>query len=845
MAELLFNRYQLETTLAQSADAQTYRAYDPENQCSVVVKRLQLGRLNAWKRLELFEREARVLATLNHPQIPRLLDFFREETPEGLNAWLVSTWIEGESLATRIEKHWLPDETTALRLAEQLLWILEYLHAFQPPVVHRDIKPSNLILNEAGQLYLIDFGGAQQLLQPTGGGGSTVIGTFGYMAPEQFAGRATPASDLYGLGTCLIHLLSGTAPVQIPQRNLQLMFQGLIQGSGGMLRWLTQMVRPGQEDRFRSAAQARQQLYAMTGLTPAEAPISAAAPPLSASLRQLLSRAAGQVAETRAPSHLLAVGEQLQGYTITRQLAHGSHTASYFATAPDGREVFLKALHFQSLEGWKGLTLFEREIAALQRLEHPGVPRFLETFKHQDQDLYLVTERIDGQNLDEKQRTGWRPLEAEVIALALQALEILEHLHQQKPPIVHRDLKPSNFLLDDSGKLYLIDFGGIQSHFQHQGTGGSTVIGTYGYIAPEEFLKKAVPATDLYSLGVTLVRLLTGYEPTALPQQDLRLNFRKLLNCSEPLKNWLETMTEPDLQQRFRSASQARAVLSDHLAQFQAHPNASTKTSTAAELRGSAAVGASTALEHSRMFPVTAPGSEVPLQLTINTMPPFEELQKNLPAHWKLKGSALSFRLKLRPPDLEKADKQALNAQLSKLREHLLDNYDKTWLENLFSVGAPFYVVMLIFCFASSVPWLLLFLTGLGRGPLQSIAFIFELSPILGSLPFFFATAAFVFTPKRVDSFRVAGLGQTTQLRFSAQSQYPIEVISQNQRLRIDRETACLFVCRQIQLTHQSIYVLVVKYWQMQSPGYLLLPLSSKAEAQQVAQLIKSAQHTT
>ncbi len=560
----LLQRFDVLKVLSQSADAQTYHVLDTESQQERVIKRLQLGKINAWKRLELFEREARVLAALNHPRIPRLVDFYREETQEGLNAYLISDWIQGESLAHKISQHWLPDEPTLLRLAEQLLWILEYLHAFQPAVIHRDIKPSNLILTAKGQLYLIDFGGAQELLQPMGGGGSTVIGTFGYMAPEQFAGRAVPATDLYGMGTSLIHLLSGRAPVNIPQRNMQLTFQGLVQGSGGLLRWLTQMIRPGTEDRFASAAIARKQLYAMTELLPAQAPMIAAAPILSESLRHLLTRTETQF-EAHPAEALLQIGDQIEGYQITAILTRGSHSVSYLALAPERQtEVFLKAIHFQSQQVWKGLTLFEREIETLQRMDHPGIPKYIDTFKTHQQDFYLVTEKIEGQNLEQKLDSGWRPLEPEVVALALQALDILAYMHQQKPVIIHRDLKPSNFLIDPAGRLYLIDFGGVQNHFQMQGTGGSTVIGTYGYIAPEEFLKKAVPATDLYSLGITLVRLLSGHEPTAIPQQDLRLKFRPLLNCSEPLKDWLETLTEPDIHQRFRSAVQAKALLLPH-----------------------------------------------------------------------------------------------------------------------------------------------------------------------------------------------------------------------------------------------------------------------------------------
>ena len=559
---MLLNRYTPLQTLATGADAQTYQARDEQTGQTVVLKRLQFGKSNSWKRLELFQREARVLASLHHPQIPHLLDFYKEETATGLNAYLINEWVEGESLAKKIEQHWLPDEASVLSIARQVLWILDYLHQFNPPVVHRDIKPSNLILNEEGKVFVIDFGGAQEALQPMGGGGSTVIGTFGYMAPEQFAGRAVPATDLYGLGTCLIHLLSGRNPSQMPQRDMQIMFQGFVNGSGGLLRWITQLIRPGLEDRYKDAAIALKQLYDLTDLAPEPVPsVPKRTGELSDSVLHLLTTNFESPAEN---SHPLQVGDFVEGYQIEQLLTAGSHTVSYFALHPDtGESVFLKAIHFQSQEVWKGLVLFEREIEALQRLRHAGIPTFLDTFKTEQQDFYLVTEKVEGQNLEQKLASGWRPTEGDILRMARQALDILGNIHAQTPPVIHRDLKPSNLMLTDEGKLYLIDFGAVQAHFQPQGTGGSTVIGTYGYIAPEEFLKKAVPATDIYSLGVTLIRLLSGREPTTLPQHNLRLDFRPVVNASTALVDWLEHMTEPDVNQRFRSAAQALSVLED------------------------------------------------------------------------------------------------------------------------------------------------------------------------------------------------------------------------------------------------------------------------------------------
>ncbi|HEY5959595.1 MAG TPA: hypothetical protein VIV60_23735, partial [Polyangiaceae bacterium] len=96
--------------------------------------------------------------------------------------------------------------------------VFAYLHAQSPPVVHRDVKPGNIVQRPDGGFSLIDFGSVRDGLRAAGG--STVVGTFGYMAPEQFQGRALPASDVYGVGATILTLLTGATPDRLPHRGL-------------------------------------------------------------------------------------------------------------------------------------------------------------------------------------------------------------------------------------------------------------------------------------------------------------------------------------------------------------------------------------------------------------------------------------------------------------------------------------------------------------------------------------------------------------------------------------------------------------------------------------------------
>ena len=168
--------------------------------------------------------------------------------------------------------------------------------------------------------------------------------------------------------------------------------------------------------------------------------------------------------------------------------------------------------------------------------------------------MYLVLERLPGQNLQQSMKAGWRPTQQEVKRLAIQALEALVHLHQLAPPLIHRDIKPSNLIWHEQ-QLYLIDFGAVQDMLRPEGS--STIVGTFGYMAPEQFSGRAVPASDLYGLGATLVHLLSGKSPGEMPQQELRLDFRPYVTCVERFAQWLERMLEPMMEYRFQSAQQA------------------------------------------------------------------------------------------------------------------------------------------------------------------------------------------------------------------------------------------------------------------------------------------------
>ncbi|MBI2569740.1 MAG: serine/threonine protein kinase [Candidatus Schekmanbacteria bacterium] len=255
-------------------------------------------------------------------------------------------------------------------------------------------------------------------------------------------------------------------------------------------------------------------------------------------------------------------------YAIVRLLGSGGMGATYEARDQrDGRAVAIKELSLARITDWKVLELFEREARALRGLDHPKIPSYVAYVAPDDasggapRSFFLVRELAKGRSLAELAEQGWRPDEDAVRDVARQILEVLVYLQSRVPPVIHRDIKPENLIRDDDGMVRLVDFGSVRDSLAGQ-TFASTVVGTYGYMAPEQLACRAVPATDLYGLGATLIHLLTGQRPTALPMRRMRIDFRGATNASGAFAEWVAKLVEPAVEDRFQSAREAAEMLS-------------------------------------------------------------------------------------------------------------------------------------------------------------------------------------------------------------------------------------------------------------------------------------------
>ena len=220
----------------------------PQHAKLVAIKCFRVDTARSWKEVELAEREARTLASLDHPCLPKYLEHFEEEGA----LYLVMEKIEGESLAALRARSGAISVAEVIRMLEHIGGALRYLHGRAPSVVHRDVKPGNILRRPYGSFALVDFGAVRHRLEPAGG--STVVGTFGYMAPEQFQGRASPRSDVYGLAATAMTMLTSVEPENLPHEGLGIdVLRALPEGTPTALaRALTAMLVPDPDRRVGS-----------------------------------------------------------------------------------------------------------------------------------------------------------------------------------------------------------------------------------------------------------------------------------------------------------------------------------------------------------------------------------------------------------------------------------------------------------------------------------------------------------------------------------------------------------------------------------------------------------------
>jgi serine/threonine protein kinase len=307
--------YRIDAEHARGGFGVTYRGRRERDGSDVIVKVLRLDRMGDWKVLELFERESKVLRQLSHPGIPAFVDSFAVEEVDTPQAFvLVQELVRGRTLRELMRSQHVLGQAEMLAWFGEILEILAYLHALNPPVVHRDVTPKNIILREDGTAVLVDFGSVQATLRTGQSVSSTAAGTFGYAPMEQFVGRAVPSSDLYGLAMTFLAVASGREPENLPMDGVRVNVRNVVlrdaRFDAGMVRLLTQMTEPDPRRRLPDAVTALEQLAVLRGQVSAS---ETRTPPSSPTQRLV-----GAARVTDPESYLVLISSRLtrEGFSV-------------------------------------------------------------------------------------------------------------------------------------------------------------------------------------------------------------------------------------------------------------------------------------------------------------------------------------------------------------------------------------------------------------------------------------------------------------------------------------------------------------------------------------------------
>jgi serine/threonine protein kinase len=263
---------------------------------------------------------------------------------------------------------------------------------------------------------------------------------------------------------------------------------------------------------------------------------------------------------------------QHERYRILQSIGGGGMGQVYLAEdlRLAGRRCAMKEFSPEQIppqdRAWATQT-FQQEAAILSNLDHPGLTKVFDYFA-EGTNQYLVMELVEGETLDKRLESAkdGRLLQAQALDIALQLCDVLEYLHRCTPPIVFRDLKPGNIMLTRQGQVKLIDFG-IARLFKTGQSRDTINLGTPGYAAPEQYGGKGQtdPRSDVYSLGVVLHEMLTGYDPT---QSPFNLPVTRTLNVTLPtyLEAVIRKATQVDPDQRYQTIGEMRMKLAGEAA---------------------------------------------------------------------------------------------------------------------------------------------------------------------------------------------------------------------------------------------------------------------------------------
>lgn len=252
-----------------------------------------------------------------------------------------------------------------------------------------------------------------------------------------------------------------------------------------------------------------------------------------------------------------------QDYLFLRKLGDGANGQTFLAVSrTTQRLVAIKSLKF--IDDFETLEMFKREARALANIRVRGVPQFIGFVSSPNalNEYYMIQEYCGYPSLQQvidKLKTEGKTLDEQtVLSIVMRVTNILVALHMNySPPVIHRDIKPSNILYDEqSGQVMLIDFGAVANPGKR--TENTLVVGTPGFMAPEQMMGDCCVQSDFYALGVTAVCLLTGMAPDEL---EFDAAILKNKNISQAAQALIRDMMSPQLEKRPANAMELKTRL--------------------------------------------------------------------------------------------------------------------------------------------------------------------------------------------------------------------------------------------------------------------------------------------
>jgi serine/threonine protein kinase/Tol biopolymer transport system component len=501
--------YEVVERLGEGSVGTVYKARDTKLDRLVALKILPSYRAGDDETAERFEREARAISTLNHPNIATI---YAIERAAGL-LFLVLEYLPGGTLQTKLSDLRARSERLSVQeIIDHGLQISSGLaHAHQRGVLHRDVKSENVLFAEDGSLKVTDFGLAKMQLDQSLTEEGSVLGTPAYMAPEQFQGHQSDhRADVYSFGVLLYELAAGRLPFDTYH--------------DAALQYDVVNTRPPalREIRQDLPAALEHLVDRMLEKDPARRPASMSA--VVAELQGLRERFRSSTSDAaedspQQPGRTVSSGDMLGHYRLESLVGEGGMGAVYKATDTQlDRSVAIKVLHSHAVANPQRKRRFIQEAKTASALNHPNIVT-IHNIGEDAGTLYIAMEHVAGRTLDQLLAQGAMPL-ATALNYSIEIADALAAAHAAG--IVHRDLKPANVIVDDNGNVKLVDFGLAKLiEFDESAADGQApkteegvILGTVAYMSPEQAEGKQIDSrADIFSFGSMFYEMVTGRRP--------------------------------------------------------------------------------------------------------------------------------------------------------------------------------------------------------------------------------------------------------------------------------------------------------------------------------------------